>query len=632
MKTMHKAPTPTTALITTPFAPAEGPSIQLGILKSRLEEAGILSDDFYFNIKFFHELKKIGCHDIYNSTLPALVSEWFFSNVPFSRERGIFNLEAYSRLESFAFASGITMDKLFRIREEIIPRFIDSIIDEHDWENYSTVCFTLSYAQLNASFRLAKKIKEVNPCIKTVFGGAFSQIHDESCPEFMRVFDFIDYFILGDGEPVISDLLESIAGNKPVPNLPGIFYRENGKIKTTGGVSFLNDMNKSPIPDYTSYFNLYRSMGYSERIHHRQYMPIEMSRGCIWGQHKPCTFCAFYPCRDYRPKSPEKIENEINNQIETNKSKSIYIVDAAVTPKIIENVFPKLSSAGKKINIPFLEIRADVKEKHVKIMKSAGVTLIQPGIECLDNGLLKKINKGVTLFSNLLFLKWCRKYDIRVSYNIILGIPDATAEELQSQLNVMKLIPHLDPPFPMPLSIVRFSDYYIHPQKHNLKNIQPDRFYRHIYPKEININKVAFEYSADYTADTSNLLHLYRESSRYIAIWRKMWTDPGEIPFLTLKEEKDNTGGLNKITISDGRKSPRNPVEYVFEGMKAWVYLLCMNRPRNPFSIKRRLPEKYGNVSEDEIRYILDDFEEKKLIIKRSGLYISIAVDCLLSL
>ncbi|MCD4783493.1 MAG: RiPP maturation radical SAM C-methyltransferase [Candidatus Eremiobacteraeota bacterium] len=626
---MNKSNTPTTAIITTPFAPSEGPSIQMGLLKSCLQEAGFLSDDFYFNIQFFHELKKNGCHNIYNSTLPALVSEWLFSPVPFSQKKGIFNFEAYSRLEAFASATGITMDKLFQIKEEIVPRFIGKVVDENDWTKYSAACFTLSYAQINASFAVARRIKEVNPHIKTIFGGAFSQIHDESCPEFMRVFDFIDYFVLGDAEPVITPLIKSIIEDVPVPDLPGIFYRNNREIKTTGGVSFLQDMNKSPAPDYAAYFKLYRSLEYGQRFHHRRYMPIEMSRGCIWGQHKPCTFCAFYPCRDYRPKSPEKIESEINKQIDTNNSGSIYIVDAAVTPEMIENVFPVLSKSGRKIDIPFLELRANVKEKHIKMMKSAGVNLIQPGIECLDNGLLKKINKGVTLFSNLLFLKWCRKYDIRVSYNIILGIPDATMEELQGQLDVIKLIPHLDPPYPMPLSLVRFSDYYLSPERHNLKNLQPDRFYRHIYPKEIDIEKIAFEYTADYITDTPHLLYIYRRSMQCIARWRKMWSGIGEIPFLTLKEERDRNGDLNKIIITDGRKSPRKPMEYVFEGMKAEIYILCMNRPRNPSSIKRRLPEKYGEVSEDEIKSVLDEFGEEGLTVTRSGLSLALAVDCL---
>lgn len=608
------------ALITMPFAPAEGPSIQLGVLKSCLNLAGFEADEFFCNIRFLKKMRDSGCNHIYTSTLPAMVSEWFFSPVPFSRRKDFFNMTAYSRLEGFAASVGIKTEKLFDIREKIAPRFIDEIFNGTDWCKYSTVCFTLSYAQINASFALAKKIKEKFPHIKTVFGGAFSQIHEESCPEYMKAFDFIDFFVLGDAEPVIAPLVESIINKTSPPPLPGLFYRESGAVRYSGGVSIAENIDEIPIPDYRGFFAYYKSLDYSMRSSLRRYIPIEMSRGCPWGQHKPCSFCAFYPCGGYKPKSPEAIEKEVKLQVETNGSRSLYIVDAAVMPATIEKAFPLISSVAKGMNIPFLEVRTTLKEEHVRIMKEAGVTLVQPGIEALDDGILKKMNKGVPLFSNLLFLKWCKKYGIGVSYNIILGIPDATAEDLRSQLEVINLLHHLDPPYPMPLSVVRLSAYYRNTEKYPLKNLKPDDFYSYIYPKEIDLKKVAFEYSVEFKIDTASLVPLYQKTMAALENWRNKWA-MGKQPFLKMKEIK------GEIVIMDGRNTPKDPVEYVLNGLEGEICRLCMNRPRNVESIKKRLPDNFQGTGKEEIEEILEEFREKGLIIARNGLWLMLAVE-----
>ena len=608
------------ALITMPFAPAEGPSIQLAMLKSCLNNAGFESDEFFYNIRFLKKMKDYNCHNIYNSTLPSMVSEWFFSPVPFSRRKDFFNMTAYARLEGFAQSVGISPDKVFDIKEKIAPEFIDEILMETDWGKYSSVCFTLSYAQINASFALAKKIKEKFPHIKTIFGGAFSQIHEDSCPEYMKTFDFIDFFVLGDAEPIIALLVESIIKKTSPPRLPGLFYRESKEVCYSGGVSIAGNIDEMPIPDYRGFFAYYKSLDYSLRSKLHRYMPIEMSRGCPWGQNKPCSFCAFYPCGGYKPKSPEAIEKEVKYQVETNGARSLYIVDAAVIPSIIEKAFPLIQGIAKGMNIPFLEVRTTLKEEHVRIMKETGVTLVQPGIEALDDGILKKMNKGVTLFSNLLFLKWCRKYGIGVSYNIILGIPDATVEDLCSQLEVINLIHHLDPPYPMPLSVVRLSDYYHNTEKYPLKNLKPDDFYRFIYPKGIDINKVAFEYSIEYTMDITPLVPLYQQTMAAVDKWKDKWRS-GKQPFLKMKEIE------GKIVITDGRNTPKAPVEYVLNELEGEIGRLCMNRPRNVESIIKRLSANHKETKKEEIEDILKEFNKNGLAITRNNLWLMLATE-----
>lgn len=649
---------PAAALITMPFSPLEGPSIQLGILKACLKDQTITkedgssltikADDFYFNVDFFLEMKKNRYSALYNSTLPSLVSEWFFSPVPFPKKKSFLDINAFNRLEQFASASGTTLDKLLLLKEKIIPDFLDKIVDDIFWGQYSLLCFTLSYAQINASFELAKRVKKLFPHIKTLFGGAFSQVNEDSIQEFMKNYDFIDYFILGDAEPVFASLVKEILQNKEPSymQLPGVFFRKEGKPCFTQKVSLLENLNESPVPDYSGYFKKYKELSSFNRIGLKRNIPVEMSRGCIWGQHSPCTFCAFYPCGTFRVKSADCICSEISRQYDDTGSASVYIVDAAVTASMIEDIFPRLQKIpdlGGKISIPFMEVRTTLKQEHVKLLKEAGVKLIQPGIESLESRLLKRLNKGVDLFSNLLFMKFCRQQGIRLSYNIILGIPDAQEDELENQLHIIERLFHLDPPYPMPLSIVKYSKYFKTPEKYNITHIQPDSFYNYIYPKEMDINKTAFEYQGALIKN-NNHSHIYQKTISTINQWRKSWTE-GKLPFLELKNKE---GG---IIINDGRKTPFKPAVYEFDGLKGEVYKLCMNKPRNPLSIAKKLlsmqaeavngkikdthpfPHKSNadtshitNAYIEEIEQILQEFDEMKLMARWKGSGLSLAL------
>ncbi len=535
--------TPGVALVSMPFAPPDIPSIQLGIIKALLDADGIRTADYCLYMDFLLTLRQRGYHHIYNSRLPGLLSEWFFSRIPFDPEDYINNHKATNRIRESASATGLRFEDFLAIRNEIAPAFIQQSAKSIPWEQFDAVCFTLSYAQLNASFCLAEGIKKDHPEISTIFGGAYSQIHDQSIPAYMEAYPFIDYFVLGEAEPVIVPLARHILNNGDNRHLnelslPGIFYRHHGRLQTTGGVSRTPDMSASPVPDYTSFFTRRKELPTSERIFFRRDVPIELSRGCPWGQKSPCTFCAFYPCRDYRPKNTPQILNEIKSQVESHRARSFYVVDAGVTGRMIGEVFPEIIKLPRKISIPFIETRTTLTEAHIRQMKQSGVTLIQPGIECLDTGLLRKVNKGVSLFNNLLYMKWARKHGIRLSYNIILGLPDATLPELQNQLQVMKKIPHLDPPYPVFLSLVRFSGYFNNWGEYYNERPQPDPFYHYIHPGAIDPRRVAFEHNAEPLEDQAPLADIHRGTLEHIRRWQASWGGYSTPPYLTCSHRK----------------------------------------------------------------------------------------------
>src|SRR5690606_26158575 len=113
-------------------------------------------------------------------------------------------------------------------RNEVIPAFLQELL-ERDWSEYAVVAFTLTYPQMNASFRLAEELKRRHPSLYTVFGGALSQIHLSSAAEYMRVHPFIDCFVVGEAEPVFGTVCARVLAGDDVldANLPGVLARDD---------------------------------------------------------------------------------------------------------------------------------------------------------------------------------------------------------------------------------------------------------------------------------------------------------------------------------------------------------------------------------------------------------------------
>ena len=66
-----------------------------------------------------------------------------------------------------------------------------------------------------------------------------------------------------------------------------------------------------PIPDYDDYFEELQGSLYRAAI--LPGLPVEMSRGCWWGQKSHCTFCGLNGGgMNYRSKAPEQVLEEID--------------------------------------------------------------------------------------------------------------------------------------------------------------------------------------------------------------------------------------------------------------------------------------------------------------------------------
>ncbi|MEW6277940.1 MAG: RiPP maturation radical SAM C-methyltransferase [Candidatus Eremiobacterota bacterium] len=598
------------ALFNMPFAPATRPSIQTGILKAVLEHHGILARAFYPNIDLYARMRRKGYHGQYTAQVPSQVYEWYFAQRPFQPGLAGPDWAACMRLEHYAKSTGFAWSSMLDIKQAMVPEFLDELM-QPDYSEFDLFGFTMTYPQINASLALARRLKERHPDKPIVFGGAGSQIHAESAAELLRVFPFLDAGVVGEGEPVLVPLVERLLAGEPPEDLPDVYYRHQGQVKRSVGVQGAYSMDDPYFPLYDEYFDKLKELEPATRGLMERVLPIEMGRGCAWGDKRTCKFCAFTFHGTFRRRSTERVLQEVRRQVERyfpKGSPAFYVVDDLVTVPMIQEIFPELPHIHPRIRIPFMEVRTALTERHLDILKAAGVQLIQPGTESMDDGLLEKMSKGTTVFHNLMFLKGCRERSIRVSHNIILGFPDATTEDLQAQLRHLRLIPHLDPPYAIQLGFVRFSPYYHERERYRFRNWRADEFYRALYPDGTDIEKVAYEYQFDRQIPAEHQ-ELYRRTAETLQAWQQAWSRATP-PYLWFEGD----------AIRDGRWGPEKV--HPLDGPLAAVVAAIMSKPLNPARIR-----EVTGAGEEFVRASLAPLVEAGVVLEMRDRFLCLAVD-----
>lgn len=610
-----------------PWGTVSRGAIAVALLKQVIKLRGYGCDVHHLNVSF---AEQIGV-DLYTriSEASAFFPEWFFSTAIFGPKgldvldnewnslSGSLGTRLKSELTTLtAGREGICE----RIAGEVIPRYIENCLNQIDWSQYAVVGFSITFAQTNASLLLAKKIREHHPAVKIVFGGA--SVDSEMGFEILKAFDWVDYVVHGEAEESFPDLLDNIATGDHFRPVPGISIRK-GKTLIDGHKSGkpVKNLNESPPPDYSDYVYALERAGIHKQM--RISLPFEASRGCWWGAKHHCTFCGLNgSTMAFRKKAPSRVYEEILGIAKDYGCLTLDAVDNILAMDYFTELLPKLAEANLDLTL-FFEVKANMTRRQMELLRAAGVSRIQPGIESVSTRLLKLMNKGVTAIQNLQLLKWCYEFGIFPAWNLLYGFPGETAEDYRNFPRIFRAISHLCPPTGTTAVIFeRFSPYFFDREKY-LLSLEASPFYKLLFPESlVDMEKLAYYFNRKGETEPDESLDYVAPSREFIAEWQESWKQrkwfcyyekgPG---FVTIYDNRPLTGNANTA----GRKT-------TLRGLAAEIYLFC-DENHSLTAIQEMLNKRVDNgIDSEKTRSMLRQLVEAQLLFEEDGRYLSLAV------
>lgn len=513
-----------------PFAAPSMPSLGLSLLKQILREQGIESRIFYFSLSL---AERIGLQNYLQiaTGFPdalAVVGEWVFGGClnhndddTSSYWREVFRAKHLSvsaeegRLGAFR--------EMAQAVRELAPEFVEECAKEILDENPSVVGFTSVFQQHTASLAIAKTIKDRDPSITIVFGGA--NCEGVMGLETLKQFKFIDYVFSGEAEEGFASLVRAILLDEPRPFPPGMFYRdEAGAVEALTTVANpVRDLDTLPIPDFRDFADrVGRSPLAAEGL--QPVYLFETARGCWWGQKIHCTFCGLNGLTmPFRSKSPERAFAEISHLHSLYPNCQLAAVDNIFDHRYFNTLLPKLRSISDGLDI-FYEVKSNLNKSQLTRLAEAGIRKLMPGIESFLDDVLHLMGKGVRGIQNLQFLRWCDELDIEPSWCLLWGFPGEEPDSYDWLCELIPKITHLHPPlFYGPIRLDRFSPNFNEWQERGFRDVRPGRGYSYAYNlDDESLSRLAyyFEYAyADghdpetYTAELAELVTAWQISS-----------------------------------------------------------------------------------------------------------------------
>lgn len=343
----------------------------------------------------------------------------------------------------------------------------------------TVVAFSVPFpGNLYSALKCGQWLKKHHPAIPRVMGGGFPNTELRSLSD-PRVFDFVDFITLDDGEATTLLLLEHLDGKRKADLLKRTFRRVNGEVIYSDGATE-RDISQSDVgvPDYSDLpLHQYLSVIEIANPMHRlwndgRWNKLTLAHGCYWGR---CTFCdtSLDYIKRYEPSSVQLLVDRMEKLIKQTGQIGFHFVDEAAPPALMRAL--ALEIIRRKLSVVWwTNIRFEKSFSYdlCQLLRASGCIAVSGGLEVASDRLLGMINKGVSLTKVAKVTDNFTQAGIMVHAYLMYGFPTQTAQETIDSLEVVRQLFEagvIQSGFWHQFAMTAHSPVGLHPEKFNVK-------------------------------------------------------------------------------------------------------------------------------------------------------------------
>ena len=366
----------------------------------------------------------------------------FFSFTRYAEQLGR-SASSFDTIDEFlTYETTLVEDEMLYLLDEKIK---EKITLETAEKPYDLICFTVPFpGNLFSALRCAQFIKQQYPKVKIAMGGGYcnTELRRLSDP---RIFNFVDFISLDDGEAPLLKITEFLDGKIEESSLERTFICRNNEVIYANKIpNTIFHHRNLPAPSYIGLpTNKYLSFLDVMNPMHRMWSDgkwnkLTISHGCYW---KQCSFCdvTLDYIGNYENTTADDLVNKIQKIIAETGGTGFHFVDEAAPPKMLRALANKLLE--RKVYITWwtnIRFEKTFTPELCSLLSKSGCIAVTGGLEVASDRLLAKMKKGVDIGQVARVTKAFSNENIMVHAYLMFGFPTENEQETIDSLEVVR--------------------------------------------------------------------------------------------------------------------------------------------------------------------------------------------------
>jgi hypothetical protein len=369
------------------------------------------------------------------------ISDYIVSNIdPFF---------GFSRYAERIATAAATFDELYGALQQeytLVEEILISLLEEKITKEQPTVvALSVPFpGNLVSALRCGQHIKKHHPRICVVLGGGYANTELRNVTD-ARVFEFIDFISLDDGEAPLENLLQHLDGKREQSALKRTLALENGEVVCCNGSTDRDyPQHNTGTPDYSDlHLEQYLSVIEIANPMHRMWSDgrwnkLTMAHGCYWGK---CTFCdiSLDYIKRYEPSTAAMLCDKMETIIQQTGETGFHFVDEAAPPALMRDL--ALEIIRRKLTVSWwtnIRFEKSFSRDLCILLRESGCIAVSGGLEVASDRLLQLIEKGVTVAQVAKVAGNFTSSGIMVHAYLMFGFPTQTARETIDSLEMVR--------------------------------------------------------------------------------------------------------------------------------------------------------------------------------------------------
>ena len=335
---------------------------------------------------------------------------------------------------------------------------------------------------LYGGFLIARAIKQRYPEFPVAIGGGYvnTELRRVTDP---RVFDYVDFITLDNGERPLLSLVEHLSGSRSRESLCRTLYRKKNR------VTYVDDplssdftMDNIGCPTYRGleldrYLTILDSTNPMHRLWSEgHWNKLTVAHGCYW---KQCTFCDVglnYISR-YEMTPIDRLVQQIERLITETGRTGFHFVDEAAPPAALKSL--ALALLERKIKITWwgnIRFETAFSPDLCRLLSASGCIAVTAGLEAASDRLLSNMKKGITVDQTALVAAGFKDAGILIHAYLMYGCPSETIQEAIDSLERVRQLVAADliqSAFWHRFTVTAHSPIGLDPDVHGLRILGP---------------------------------------------------------------------------------------------------------------------------------------------------------------